>query len=151
MMFVTKANSRSTVHRPGYIDYIGVKRYKDGVVIGEHRFVGLFTSAAYTVRVAEVPLIRGKVKQSQRARALRPAAIWQGDDARARDLSARRVVSDHGRRVVRNRNGIVQSGRTPALSPVHSARSVRALRVVPDLRAARKLHDRAAAALSNRY
>jgi glutamate dehydrogenase len=61
MMFVTKANSRSTVHRPGYIDYIGVKRYKDGVVIGEHRFVGLFTSAAYTVRVAEVPLIRGKV------------------------------------------------------------------------------------------
>ena len=41
MMFVTKANSRSTVHRPGYIDYIGVKRYKDGVVIGEHRFVGL--------------------------------------------------------------------------------------------------------------
>ena len=61
MMFVTKANSRSTVHRPGYIDYIGVKRYKDGVVIGEHRFVGLFTSATYTVRVAEVPLIRGKV------------------------------------------------------------------------------------------
>ena len=49
MMFVTKANSRSTVHRPGYIDYIGVKRYKDGVVIGEHRFVGLFTSAAYNV------------------------------------------------------------------------------------------------------
>ena len=61
MLFVTKANSRSTVHRPGYIDYIGIKRYKDGVVIGEHRFVGLFTSAAYTVRVAEVPLIRGKV------------------------------------------------------------------------------------------
>ncbi len=63
MMFVTKANSRSTVHRPGYIDYIGIKRYKDGVVIGEHRFVGLFTSATYTIRVAEVPLIRGKVKE----------------------------------------------------------------------------------------
>ena len=63
MLFVTKANSRSTVHRPGYIDYIGVKRYQDGVVIGEHRFVGLFTSAAYNARVAEVPLIRGKVSQ----------------------------------------------------------------------------------------
>ncbi|HYM47074.1 MAG TPA: NAD-glutamate dehydrogenase domain-containing protein, partial [Burkholderiaceae bacterium] len=61
MMFVTKANSRSTVHRPGYIDYVGVKRYQDGVVIGEHRFVGLFTSSAYNSRVAEVPLIRGKV------------------------------------------------------------------------------------------
>ena len=63
MMFVTKANSRSTVHRPGYIDYVGVKRYQDGVVIGEHRFVGLFTSTAYNSRVAEVPLIRGKVKE----------------------------------------------------------------------------------------
>ena len=41
MMFVTKANTRSTVHRPGYIDYIGVKRYEaDGAVVGEHRFVG---------------------------------------------------------------------------------------------------------------
>ncbi|MEP6607760.1 MAG: NAD-glutamate dehydrogenase [Burkholderiaceae bacterium] len=61
MIVVTKANSRSTVHRPGYIDYVGVKRYgADGAVIGEHRFVGLFTSSAYTVRVAEVPLIRGK-------------------------------------------------------------------------------------------
>ena len=25
--FGTKANSRSTVHRPGYSDYVGVKRY----------------------------------------------------------------------------------------------------------------------------
>ena len=63
MLVVTKANTRSTVHRPGYIDYIGVKRYgADGAVIGEHRFVGLFTSAAYNNRVAEVPLIRGKVR-----------------------------------------------------------------------------------------
>ena len=66
MMFVTKANSRSTVHRPGYIDYIGVKRYNDGTVIGEHRFVGLFTSTAYSARVAEVPLIRGKVEEVAR-------------------------------------------------------------------------------------
>ncbi len=64
MLVVTKANSRSTVHRPGYIDYIGVKRYgADGAVVGEHRFVGLFTSTAYNKRVAEVPLVRGKVSE----------------------------------------------------------------------------------------
>ena len=74
MMFVTKANSRATVHRPGYIDYIGVKRYKEGAVIGEHRFVGLFTSTAYTVRVAEVPLIRGKVSEVAARSGLAPGS-----------------------------------------------------------------------------
>ncbi|MGH6624591.1 MAG: NAD-glutamate dehydrogenase, partial [Burkholderiaceae bacterium] len=64
MLLLTKANSRSTVHRPGYIDYLGIKRYgPDGRVVGEHRFVGLLTSAAYSARVAEIPLLRGKVQQ----------------------------------------------------------------------------------------
>jgi glutamate dehydrogenase len=59
---VTKANTRSTVHRPGYTDYVGVKRYDAaGNVTGEHRFLGLFTSTAYASRVAETPLLRGKV------------------------------------------------------------------------------------------
>ncbi len=63
VLVVTKANTRSTVHRPGYTDYVGVKRYdKNGQVIGEHRFLGLFTSTAYSARVAETPLLRGKVK-----------------------------------------------------------------------------------------
>jgi glutamate dehydrogenase len=45
LLIVTKANARSTVHRPGYVDYVGVKRYgPNGEVIGEHRFLGLFTS-----------------------------------------------------------------------------------------------------------
>ncbi|HSI52337.1 MAG TPA: NAD-glutamate dehydrogenase domain-containing protein, partial [Ramlibacter sp.] len=63
MLVVTKANTRSTVHRAGYTDYIGVKRYNaKGEVIGEHRFIGLFTSTAYSARVAETPLLRGKVE-----------------------------------------------------------------------------------------
>jgi glutamate dehydrogenase len=63
VLVVTKANTRSTIHRPGYTDYIGVKRYSDdGAVIGEHRFLGLFTSTAYNSRVAETPLLRGKVE-----------------------------------------------------------------------------------------
>jgi len=63
VLVVTKANTRSTVHRGGYTDYVGVKRYNDrGEVIGEHRFIGLFTSTAYSARVSETPLLRGKVE-----------------------------------------------------------------------------------------
>jgi glutamate dehydrogenase len=63
MLVVTKANTRSTIHRPGYTDYIGVKRYDaQGRVTGEHRFLGLFTSSAYSARVSETPLLRGKVE-----------------------------------------------------------------------------------------
>jgi glutamate dehydrogenase len=62
LIVVTKANTRSTVHRDGYTDYVGVKRYNDqGEVIGEHRFIGLFTSTAYSARVSETPMLRGKV------------------------------------------------------------------------------------------
>jgi glutamate dehydrogenase len=62
VLVVTKANTRSTIHRDGYTDYIGVKRYDaQGRVVGEHRFVGLFTSAAYSARSNEIPLLRRKV------------------------------------------------------------------------------------------
>jgi glutamate dehydrogenase len=69
LVIVTKANTRSTVHRDGYTDYVGVKRYDaKGKVIGEHRFIGLFTSTAYAARVDEIPLLRQKVaKVAQRA------------------------------------------------------------------------------------
>jgi glutamate dehydrogenase len=62
VLVINKANVRSTVHRPGYADYIGIKRYDaQGRVIGEHRFLGLFTSTAYSARVSETPLLRGRV------------------------------------------------------------------------------------------
>jgi glutamate dehydrogenase len=60
---INKANTRSSVHRPGYTDYVGVKRYDaQGNVIGEHRFLGLLTSTAYSARAHEVPIVRGKVE-----------------------------------------------------------------------------------------
>ncbi|MEL4178831.1 NAD-glutamate dehydrogenase [Roseateles sp. PN1] len=63
MLLITKANTRSTVHRPGYTDYVGIKRYDAaGQVIGEHRFIGLFTSTAYSARVSETPLLRGRTQ-----------------------------------------------------------------------------------------
>lgn len=62
LLVVTKANTRSTVHRDGYTDYVGVKRFDTrGNVVGEHRFIGLFTSTAYASRVSETPLLRRKV------------------------------------------------------------------------------------------
>ncbi|MER7183441.1 NAD-glutamate dehydrogenase [Streptomyces hyaluromycini] len=62
LLVLTKANSRATVHRPSYLDYIGVKKFDAaGNVVGERRFLGLFSSAAYTESVRRVPVIRRKV------------------------------------------------------------------------------------------
>ena len=62
LVVITKSNSRSTVHRPGYLDYIGIKRFDGaGNVCGEHRFLGLYTSMAYSVKPADIPLLRRKV------------------------------------------------------------------------------------------
>jgi glutamate dehydrogenase len=59
LLLITKANSRSTVHRSSYFDYIGVKRFNDaGVVVGEDRFLGLFTSNAHVQSLVTVPLLR---------------------------------------------------------------------------------------------
>ncbi len=61
-LIITKANSRSTVHRPGYLDYIGVKLFDNrGRAIGELRFLGLFTSLAYSESPRNIPLLRLKV------------------------------------------------------------------------------------------
>ena len=62
-LVLTKANTRSTVHRPSYLDYVGVKRFDDsGRVVGEKRFLGLYTSAAYRMNAREIPLLRRKVR-----------------------------------------------------------------------------------------
>ena len=64
VLVLTKANSRSTVHRTTYLDYVGVKMFDDaGVVVGERRFLGLYTSSAYTQSVEEIPLVRSKVQR----------------------------------------------------------------------------------------
>ncbi|MBN9128530.1 MAG: NAD-glutamate dehydrogenase [Paenarthrobacter ureafaciens] len=61
-LVITKANSRSTVHRPAYLDYIGVKSFDAaGNVNGERRFIGLFATSAYTGSVRNIPIVRDKV------------------------------------------------------------------------------------------
>ncbi|PSK97890.1 glutamate dehydrogenase [Haloactinopolyspora alba] len=64
LLVLTKANSKSTVHRPAYLDYIGVKMFDaSGEVVGERRFLGLFTSPAYTESVLRIPVLRRKVQE----------------------------------------------------------------------------------------
>jgi glutamate dehydrogenase len=59
---VTKSNSKSTVHRNGYLDYVGIKQYDAaGRIVGERRFLGLWTSSAYNSTPEEIPLLRHKV------------------------------------------------------------------------------------------
>jgi glutamate dehydrogenase len=73
LLIITKANSRSTVHRPAYLDYIGIKSFDvAGKVTGERRFVGLFSSAAYLESVRELPVIRRKVAEVLARSALSP-------------------------------------------------------------------------------
>lgn len=64
LLVLAKANSRSTVHRPAYLDYVGVKTFgPDGEVVGERRFLGLLSSAAYTESLLRIPLLREKVDE----------------------------------------------------------------------------------------
>lgn len=59
---VAKANAKSRVHRRGYMDYVGIKRYDaEGRPHGEVRFIGLFTAEAYDQPASAVPLLREKV------------------------------------------------------------------------------------------
>lgn len=62
-LIITKANVKSRVHRPAYMDYVGVKTFDDkGRLSGELRIVGLFTSTAYTRSVKQIPMLRRKVE-----------------------------------------------------------------------------------------
>ncbi|WP_036372898.1 NAD-glutamate dehydrogenase [Micromonospora sp. ATCC 39149] len=64
LLIITKANSRATVHRSAYLDYIGFKIFDDaGQVVGERRFLGLFSTAAYRTSVRRLPVVRRKVAE----------------------------------------------------------------------------------------
>ncbi|GIL31458.1 NAD-glutamate dehydrogenase [Actinocatenispora comari] len=73
LLTITKANSRATVHRNAYLDYIGIKTFDGaGNVVGEKRFLGLFTSAAYVQSTRQLPVVRRKVSEVLRRSGLSP-------------------------------------------------------------------------------
>ncbi|TKI61273.1 NAD-glutamate dehydrogenase [Nocardioides jishulii] len=62
-LVLTKANSRATVHRRAYLDYVGVRLFaEDGSVAGEHRFLGLLSSGAYTESILRIPVLRERAE-----------------------------------------------------------------------------------------
>ncbi|GLU49696.1 NAD-glutamate dehydrogenase [Nocardiopsis ansamitocini] len=61
VLVLTKANSKATVYRPKYLDYVGVKKFDaQGNVVGERRFLGLFTHDAMTGPVSQIPILQRK-------------------------------------------------------------------------------------------
>jgi len=63
-LIITKTNARSTIHRAGYLDYIGVLHINEkGRTIGERRFLGLFTSQAYRQNAMDTPLVRVRAQR----------------------------------------------------------------------------------------
>lgn len=59
---IVKSRYRSKIHRTTSAERIRVQKISaDGAIIGEFRFVGLFTSLAYYERTTSIPLIRNKI------------------------------------------------------------------------------------------
>ena len=59
---ITKSMRKSNIHRSSHMDYIALKRFDShGNVIGERRFLGLFTSNVYYQSASEIPFIRRKI------------------------------------------------------------------------------------------
>jgi len=72
-LILTKTNARATVHRPGYMDYIGVLSFdKSGKPVAEQRFLGLYTSSAYHRRPWDIPLVRERFEHVMRQSGLNP-------------------------------------------------------------------------------
>jgi glutamate dehydrogenase len=77
-LVLAKANSRSTVNRPNYLDYVSVKKLAadgsaglaegsaglaEGSVAGEWRFLGLYTYSALAESITQIPVLRRKLAQ----------------------------------------------------------------------------------------
>ena len=72
-IIITKSNIRSEIHRRVYMDYIGIKRFDEsGALIGECRFIGLFTADAYSQSVFSVPLLAQKAQRALTASTTSP-------------------------------------------------------------------------------
>ena len=76
-LILTKTTSMARVHRPAYIDYVGIKEHDDtGRVIGEHRFLGLYSASLYNSSVMDVPVLGHKINE-----VIALADVYQGSHA----------------------------------------------------------------------
>ncbi|WP_116044918.1 NAD-glutamate dehydrogenase [Amycolatopsis palatopharyngis] len=64
LLVLTQASAPSTVHRPIYPYYVGVKTFDEhGEVTGEHRFLGMFTTTALHEDVLDIPVVQSRVRE----------------------------------------------------------------------------------------
>ena len=64
VLMLSKSSRVSPVHRPVYMDFLGIHKFDDnGKLVGEYRFIGLFTSQAYQLSVQQIPLLREKANK----------------------------------------------------------------------------------------
>jgi glutamate dehydrogenase len=75
LLMVSKANREATVHRRARMDYVGVKKLDEaGRVVGEWRFLGLFTTQAHAQSPAEIPILRHRLQHILDAASARPGS-----------------------------------------------------------------------------
>ncbi len=61
---IVKSRYRSQIHRNTNAERFRVQKFSaDGKVVGEYRFIGLFTSSAYNNGPETIPLVRNKIMQ----------------------------------------------------------------------------------------
>ncbi len=91
LLVITKDSRRSPVHRPAYLDYVGVRLHDaTGRLTGERRFLGLFAAAAYGESVWDIPVLARKAHRLIDASGFAPhshggSAIRQVIDTYPRD------------------------------------------------------------------
>ena len=151
MLVLTKANSRSTVHRPAYLDYVGVKKFENGEVVGERRFLGLYSSAAYTESLTRIPLLRERAAAVLKRIGFAPhshdgKALMDTLETYPRDELFHTTVDELA--------PMADAGdarpRAPPAAAVHPPRHLRPLRLRARLPAARPLQHRRSASGSPR-
>ena len=104
-------------------------------MIGERRFLGLYTTTAYHASPLEIPFLRNKVKRVLERAGFPPAQPRpQGADRDPRVLPARLAVPDGQRRAVRDRDGDPRARGAPARAAVRPPRPARPVRRVPGRR-----------------
>ena len=63
LLSFAKSAHHARIHRPTYPDYISIDRYDaQGQVVGERRFLGLYTATVYNESPRNVPILRRKLK-----------------------------------------------------------------------------------------
>ena len=137
LLTLTKANARSTVHRPSYLDYVGVASSEGTGGAALPRALHAHGLPGEPGRHPNPPPQGGDGARAGRLPAGEPQREGAARDPR--HLPARRAVPDLRRRALRGRDGDPPPRGAPAAATVRPPRPVRALLLDARLRSARPL------------